>query len=98
MCDLQWGSTWFNALGTLAQLPVMFQGVDAGIVAVAPGDLIGVVANRRQGRRPQRRQFGGLDHAERVGRLQTLLAAAGARAVVAQLLPAVNGAMAVVPL
>src|SRR5262245_29688952 len=55
----------------LAQLAQVLERVDAGVVAVSPGDLVGVVADRRHGRRPRRagRQFLRRQDAERVWRL-----------------------------
>src|SRR5262249_4264040 len=86
------------ALRALAQLPEVLQGEDAGVVAVTPGDLIRVVPDRRDRDGPERFQLGGLDEAERVGGLDALLAAAGAGGVVAEVLPGIAAAVAVVPL
>src|SRR5688500_14583646 len=77
-------SAWGLTLRALAQLAQVFEREDAGVVPVAPGDLIGVMADRREGRRPQRRQLGRFEDAEGIHGLDALLAAAGAGAVVAQ--------------
>src|SRR5437868_14851055 len=82
----------------LAQIPEVLQGEDARVVAVTPGDLIGIVPDWRDRDGAERFQFGGLDEAERVGGLDALLAAAGAGAVVAQVFPGVDAAVAVAPL
>src|SRR5689334_20537568 len=37
----------FAALGALTERTQVFQGVDAGVVPVAPDDLVGVAADRR---------------------------------------------------
>src|SRR5262245_31854156 len=91
-------SSFGLALVALAQLPQQLQRVNAGVVAVAPGDLVGVLADRRQADGAQRRQLAGLEDAERVRRLLALLAAGGAGAAVAQVRPGVAAAVAVVPL
>lgn len=75
----------------------MFQGVNAGIVAIAPDDLVGISTDRRHTYRSERRQFVGLQNAERIGRLFALFAAAGARAVGAQVLPSVDAAVSIAP-
>src|SRR5262249_29913362 len=86
------------AVRALAQLPEMFQGENSCVVAVAPGDFIGVVTDRRHRHHGQRHQLIRFEDAKRVGRLQSFFAAAGARAVVAQVLPGVTAAVAVLPL
>src|SRR5208337_4345140 len=86
-----------SALLALTQLPKVFQGEDAGVVAVVPGDLVSVVAHGRHRHGGKGRQFVGLEDAERIGRLLALFTAAGAGAVAAQVLPGVNAAMTVVP-
>src|SRR3954453_5350169 len=55
----------------LAQFAEVFERVDAGIVAVVPDDLVGVVADGRHGGRPRRAgfEFARREDAERVGRL-----------------------------
>src|SRR4051794_1833479 len=63
-----------QALGALAQGAEVLQGVDAGVVPVAPDHLVGVAADRRHADRPGRLEFAGLEDAERVGRLLALLA------------------------
>src|SRR5438105_518755 len=85
------------ALGALAQLAQVLQRVDAGVVAVAPDDLVGVAADRGHRHRLQRHQLLRFQDAEGVRRFLPLLAAAGAGAVVAQVLPGVDAAVAVVP-
>src|SRR5262249_9157437 len=64
---------------------------------IAPGYLIGVMADRRKLHWFERHQFAGLEDAEGIGWFQTLLTAAGARTVIAKVLPGVNGSVAVVP-
>src|SRR5262245_19804007 len=80
-----------------AQLAEVFQGVQAGVVAVAPGDLVGVIADRGHAQRLERRQLTRLEDAERVGRLVALLATAGTGTVLAQLLPGIFARLAVAP-
>src|SRR5438045_2992097 len=88
----------FLTLRTLAKGAQVFQGVDAAVVAIAPDDLVGVAADDRHAHGGQGDQLVGLEDAERVRRLLALVAAAGARAVLAQMLPGVDAAVAVVPL
>src|SRR5437660_6134533 len=76
----------------------MLDGEDARVVAVAPGDLVGVVTDWCHGHRRQRDQLIGFQDAEGIGRLEALFAAAGTRAIIAQMLPAIEAAMAVPPL
>src|SRR5262249_17931138 len=86
-----------RTLRTLAQRAEVFEREQAGVVAIAPGDLVGVAADRRHRDRRQRYEFVRLEDAERVGRLNALLAAAGAGAVVAQVPPGVDAAVPVGP-
>ena len=79
------------------QLPQMFEREQAGVVAVAPGDFVGVLTDRRDADRLQWGQLGGLEDAKRIRRLLALIAAAGARTVRAQLLPGMDAVMAVAP-
>src|SRR5947209_9979088 len=75
----------------LAQLAEDFDGVDAGVVAVVPGDLVGVVADRGHRGRLRRAGAGNFlraEDVERVRRLLALLSAGGAGALPAQLDPA----------
>src|SRR6266542_2353440 len=84
--------------GALAQRAQVFQGEDAGIVAIAPGDLVGVAADRRHGDGSQGLQFFRLEDSEGVGRLLALFATAGAGTVATQGFPGVDAAVAVAPL
>src|SRR5260221_9435818 len=84
--------------GALAQRAQVFQGEDPGVVAVVPGDLVGVAADGRHGDGGQRLQLFRLEDLERVGRLLAFLAAAGAGTLATQVLPGVDAAMAVAPL
>src|SRR4051794_6043116 len=58
-----------DALRALTQRPEVFEGKDAAVVAVAPGDLVGVAADRLHPQRPERHQLARLEDVERVGRL-----------------------------
>src|SRR5262249_1867693 len=84
--------------GALAQRAQMFQGVDAAIVAVAPGNLVGVAADRRHGDGGQRRQLLRLEDLERIGRFFAFLPAAGTGTVATQDLPGMDAAVAIAPL
>src|SRR5205085_8537179 len=84
--------------GALAQRAQVFQGEDAGIVAIAPGDLVGVAADRRHGDGSQRLQLFRLEDSEGVGRLLALFATAGAGTVTTQVFPGVDATVAVAPL
>jgi hypothetical protein len=86
------------ALRAFTKRPQVFQGKNAGIVAVAPGDLVGIVTHRGDLHGAKRYEFAGLEDAERVGRLFAFFLATGARAMIAQVLPVVDAAMAVIPL
>src|SRR5436305_640476 len=55
-----------GAGGRRRELAKVFQRKDAGVVAVAPDDFVGVAADARHGDRGQRHQFFGLEQAERV--------------------------------
>src|SRR5438105_8997625 len=55
------------------------------------------MADRRDADRLERRQLGGLEDAKRVGRFLALVTAAGAGALGAQVLPGVDGMVAVAP-
>src|SRR4051812_20429108 len=89
------GGAWGGRIGGFsgsarrqpAQLAQVLEGVDAGVVPVAPDDLVGVPADARHTDRRERDDLAGLEDAERVGRLLALVAAAGAGAGVAQVLP-----------
>src|SRR5258708_1223946 len=78
--------------------PQAFQRKNAGIVTVIPSDLIGVVPYRRDRRGLERLQFGGFENAQRIWGFLAFFIASGAGAVLTQMLPKVNAAMAVVPL
>jgi hypothetical protein len=98
ICSIRLGFELIGtACGTFTQLAEVLQGVEAGIVAVAPGDLIGVIADRRESYGCQRHKLLGLENAERVRRFQAVLAAAGAGALIAKVLPGVDAMMAVLP-
>src|SRR4051794_41435413 len=86
-----------TALLALAQRAQVLQGVNAGVVPVAPDDLVGVAAHARHADGGQGGQFVGLEDAEGVRRLLALLAAAGTRAVGAQVLPGVHAVVPVAP-
>jgi hypothetical protein len=88
----------YAASGTLTQTPQILEREYARVVAVAPDDLIAVIADRLDPYRFKRLQLTWLEEAKRVGRLQAFLAATGARTVVAQMLPGVHAAVAVTPL
>ena len=85
------------ALRALTQFPQVFEGEDAGIVAVAPDDLVGVMADRCDRYGLERRDFRRLQYAERIGGLLAFPAATGTGAMAAQMRPRKNAAMAVVP-
>src|SRR5215207_7117497 len=69
----------------VAQVAEQFQGVDAGIVAVGPDDLVGVVAAREHLRWLWRAcQVLVAQELERVGRLLPRLVARGAGAILAE--------------
>src|SRR5262245_213567 len=87
-----------GTLWTLTERTQMFQGVNAGIVSVAPNNLVGVTANRRHANRNERHQLVGLQNAEGIGWLFALFAAAGAGTIGAQVLPGVDAAVAITPL
>ena len=87
----------FLTFRALTQRPQILKRVDAGVVAIAPSYLIGVMPHRLKLDRLERHEFAGLENAEGIGRLQMLLAAAGTRAVVTKVLPRVDATMAVVP-
>ncbi len=76
----------------------MFQGVNAGIVAVAPDDLVSVPTDRRHTHGSEWTQLGGLQNAKRIGRLLPLLAATRTGAVGAQVLPSVDAPVPIAPL
>src|SRR5438128_230998 len=86
-------SVFSDTLRALAQLSERFEGVDARIVAIAPGDFIGVVPDRSHGRRRQRHQFAGFQNTERIRGLKPFFAATGARAVFPQVLPGIFAAV-----
>src|SRR5262245_34017511 len=86
-----------TAFRTLTQLPQILEREDARIVSVAPGDLVGVVADRVDAERLERGQLGGLQDTERIGRLGVFVAASGARTPVPQVRPGVHAAVAVAP-
>src|SRR5579884_1599698 len=75
----------------------MFQGVNAGIVTVAPDDFVSVPANRRHTHGSKWTQLVGLQDAERIGRFLSLLAATSTGAVSAKMLPGVDAAVPVAP-
>src|SRR5258708_273320 len=78
-CRTDWQSVLrFIQAGTsraLAQCPQVFEREDARVVSIAPGDLIGVMANRRDGQRFEGRKFGGFENAKGVGGLHPILVA-----------------------
>ncbi len=86
-----------KANGALTQRPQVFQGEDAGVVAVAPDDLVRVPADARHRDGRERSELAGLQDAKGVGRLFAFVTAAGARAVGAQVRPGVDAPVAVVP-
>src|SRR5262249_14875547 len=55
-----------GAFGALAQGPQVFQGVNAGLVPVAPDEAVAVAADLGHGDGPQRHQVARLHQAERV--------------------------------
>src|SRR5207248_3133180 len=70
-------------------------------MAIVPGDLVRVVADRRHRRWRQRRprsEVLGAEDPEGVRRLLVFFPAAGAGAVVTQMLPGIDAAVAIVPL
>src|SRR5947209_10015464 len=81
------GCMGFLWLLRVAQLAEQFQGVDAGVVAVGPNNLVGVVAAGEHltghGRADE---VAVAEQLERVGRLGPFLIARGARAIRPQLL------------
>src|SRR4051812_32457803 len=79
-------------------MPQLVESVDAGIVAIAPGDLVRVVSDRGEVDRLQGKKLAWLQNTERVRRLASFFLAAGAGALVAQVHPGVFTAMAVAPL
>src|SRR5262245_49103560 len=84
--SLAGASGWYSRdrLTVLPKLAEEFEGVNAGVVAVAPDDLVGVAARRRHRHGGERFQLLGLEEAERIGRLLALLTAAGAGTILAQ--------------
>src|SRR3954447_1526921 len=88
----------FLTLLALAELPQVIEGEQPRVVAVAPGDAVGVIADRLDRLGRERHQLARLQDAEGVGRGGPLLAAAGARAVVAQVPPGDDAAVPVAPL
>src|ERR1700730_11693644 len=86
------------ALFALAECPQVFQGEDARIVTVAPGDLVGVKPNRRDADGFEGHKFLGAKHAEGVRWSLAQFLATGARTMRAEVAPLVNAAMAVAPL
>src|SRR2546423_990967 len=97
-CGLAVGFLFSGTNRALTQRPQMFQREDAGIVAVAPDDLVGIAAHARHGDGRERNEFAWFEEAKGVGRLLALVAAAGARTVGSQVLPVVHAMMTVVPL
>src|SRR5438046_8058802 len=63
----------FLAFRAFAQAPQVFEREQARVVAVAPSDLVRVVADRRDADGLQRRQFTRLENAQRIGWLFALL-------------------------
>src|SRR5437016_4346967 len=86
------------ALRALTQFPEAFEGVNPRVMSIAPGDLIGVVTDRRHGHWSEWHQFIGLQDPKRILGLGTFLTTTGTRAVVAQMLPAIDAAVTVLPL
>src|SRR6476661_2498701 len=100
-CMGEFSRWWRDSIADrLAQLAEVFERVDAGVVAVVPGNFVGVVSDRRHGDRPRRAglQFARRQDAERIGRLLPLLAAGGAGAVGAEGVPGDGAAATVAPL
>src|SRR5947209_5178286 len=84
----------------LAQVAQAFEGVNAGVVAVVPDDLVRVVADRAHRHRPRRPGLQLLfrQNAKWVRRLGTVLAAGRARAVGSQFVPGDDALGPVIPL
>src|SRR5438046_3063375 len=84
-----WPRNELTACATFAQRPQRLEREYPGRVAVVPGDLVGVVADRghRHRGRGAGRRFSFGQHAERVRRLRPVLLAGGARAVRPQVPP-----------
>src|SRR6476646_9880461 len=72
-----------HTLWALAQVTQVLQGVDAGVVAVAPDDLVGVVADGPDADGLERHQLARLENAKRVRWLESFLPAAGAGTLLA---------------
>src|SRR5207249_4775247 len=70
---------------------------EPGVVPIVPGNLVGVVADWRNGDWTQGNQLGRLEDAQWIGWGQSLLATAGAGAVFAQMRPVIVAAMPIAP-
>jgi hypothetical protein len=85
---------------TLAKLAQILQGIQARIVSVVPHNLISVIADGRNLHRCERGSGGQFlirEDSKRVGRLAEFSFAAGARTVIAKVLPRVNALVPVAP-
>src|SRR5262249_3406638 len=87
----------FQAFRALAHGAQVFKGVDANIVAIAPGNLVGIVADGRHAYRLKGHQLAGLEEAQRVGRLSPSGETTSAGTRRPQMFPGVSAVMAVVP-
>src|SRR5687767_165833 len=87
----------FLALRTFAQPAQVLEREQPGVVAIAPDDLVGVVAHGSDAYRRVRQQLPRLEHPEGIGGLVALISAAGARALLAQVAPGVEARVPVAP-
>jgi hypothetical protein len=76
----------------------MLQGVNTGVMAIAPDDLVAVTSDSRHGNGLEGNQIVRLQDAERIRRLLAFVATAGTRTVIAEVFPRIDAVMTIVPL
>ena len=88
---------FLRALRALTQSAQMFQGIKPRIVAIAPNDLVRIIADGADRHRLERLDLARLQDAKRIGGLQLRFLATRAGALLAQMCPKIFAAMAVAP-